>query len=68
MAFIPRCLFASRECADRRYIAEPKRDGQRAQVHISKSRTVASTATTLPSNDDVRLAIEAVSGGETPQP
>jgi hypothetical protein len=27
--------------SERRYIAEPKLDGQRAQIHISKGRTVA---------------------------
>jgi ATP-dependent DNA ligase len=27
--------------ADRRYIAEPKLDGQRAQVHVRDVRTVA---------------------------
>jgi len=27
--------------SDRRYIAEPKRDGQRGAVHISNGRTIA---------------------------
>ena len=27
--------------AERRYVAEPKLDGQRAQVHITKGRTIA---------------------------
>ena len=29
---------------DSRYVAEPKFDGQRAQVHVTGGRTVAATA------------------------
>src|SRR5262245_48340350 len=45
MPFIPPMLCSRLErlerLADRRFIAEPKLDGQRAQEHISKGRTVA---------------------------
>src|SRR5262245_65885304 len=45
MPFIPPMLCSRLERLERltelRYIAEPKLDGQRAQVHISKGRTVA---------------------------
>ena len=41
MPFIPSMLCSRLErLADRRYIAEPKLDGQRAQVHIRDGRTV----------------------------
>ena len=44
-AFIPPMLCSRLERLDRlterRYIAEPKLDGQRAQVHIHDGRTVA---------------------------
>jgi len=45
MTFVsPMLCFASRESgpgSDRRYIAKPKLDGQRSQVHIRDGRTVA---------------------------
>src|SRR5215471_12953123 len=45
MPFIPPMLCSRLErlerLAERRYIAEPKLDGQRAQVHVRDSRTVA---------------------------
>jgi ATP-dependent DNA ligase len=45
MSFIPPMLCSRLErlerLTERRYIAEPKLDGQRAQVHISDGRTVA---------------------------
>jgi ATP-dependent DNA ligase len=45
MSFIPPMLCSRLEdparLSDRRYLAEPKLDGQRAQVHIREGRTVA---------------------------
>jgi ATP-dependent DNA ligase len=45
MTFIPPMLCSRLENparpADRRYIAEPKLDGQRVQMHIRDGRTVA---------------------------
>ena len=45
MTFIPPMLCSRLErlerLTERRYIAEPKLDGQRARVHIREGRTVA---------------------------
>jgi ATP-dependent DNA ligase len=45
MPFIPPMLTSrltdARLLADSRYVAEPRLDGQRAQVHVERGRTVA---------------------------
>ena len=54
MPFIPPMLCSRLErLTERRYIAEPKLDGQRAQVHISKGRRDSPAAQSIWSMEEI---------------